>query len=147
MSALLYVGQAAVLCALLWLAWRFRELKLESDRLAKAARELGPAPADVAALLGDKPEFLAIEILNPVEVAARESALGGAIGKLAPSFIRAEVYRRMRDEFEAGLKARGIAADVRVQAFHCSRPARLPRRSRQCRRVRRGAHSARPRGR
>jgi hypothetical protein len=115
MSALLYVGQAITLCALFWLAWRFRALKLEADRLAKAARELAPAPADAAALLADKPEFIVIEILNPVEVAARESALGGALGKVAPSFIRAEVYKRMRDQLEAGLKERGIAADVRVR--------------------------------
>jgi len=115
MNAILYVGQAATLCALLWLAWRFRQLKLEAERLAQAAGEIAP-PADGAALLGaDQPEMITIELLNPLEVAAKESALGGAFGKLAPSLLRSEVYRRLRAELEAGLKERGVAADVRVQ--------------------------------
>lgn len=57
---------------------------------------------------------VAIEILDPVSIARRESKLAGIITGLAPNLIVREVYKRVRKEVARSMEERGIESRVTV---------------------------------
>lgn len=57
---------------------------------------------------------IAIEILNPYELAVQETPLAGPAARLAPRIIERIVYRRTREILIEQLAERGVRALVKV---------------------------------
>jgi hypothetical protein len=57
---------------------------------------------------------IAIEILNPFELAARETRLAGAAARLAPRMIERIVYERAAGQIAQQMKEQGVEAEVTV---------------------------------
>jgi hypothetical protein len=91
-----------------WLNRRDAEL----SALGEARRLQGP---DVEALLpAERPSLITIEILNPFELAQKQSRLAGTFGVLAPSLLRQEVLRQAVARIRQQLEAEGVQAEVRL---------------------------------
>ena len=116
MQALVIVTHAALIAGLIVLAALYWRLQRRAQALERLAGGLQP-PASTPATAGAREprEAIAIEILNPLEVAARESRFAGVLGTLTPTLLRREVYRQARNIIEQELKGRGIEADVQVR--------------------------------
>lgn len=95
------------------LSLRARLAALEKQSQALAAN-LGSAPAATAAAAG-KPMRITIEILNPVELARKESWFAGAFGSLTPTLLRRIVYARTLTIMEQQLLQFDVKADVQLQ--------------------------------
>ncbi|MGH8541836.1 MAG: hypothetical protein ACRETW_15195 [Stenotrophobium sp.] len=98
-------------------AWAFR-LQAKLRRLESGAAallvELGAQPADLKKELADKKAMLlTVEILNPMELARKESWFAGAAGSLAPGLVRRIVYRRTRAMMLDQLALFHVKAEVR----------------------------------
>lgn len=107
------------LLLLCWLAVRqfhaqraLRTLRMDTQELAPLHAELGPQLRKE--LAEARSRVLSVEILNPLEVAAKESWVAGQFGALAPALIQREVYRQARDILEAQLREYGIEPRVRL---------------------------------
>lgn len=113
-NVLLLTNQLA-LALLLWRHWTLR-------REARAtARQLAELPVsqlskpELAELLGrGSREVIAIEILNPLELAAKESWFADKFGGVTPSLIRKIVYARTLETIGPQLSGFGVKADVRL---------------------------------
>ncbi len=104
------------LIALILLAWRFARLRQLNDALAQAAAQVG-APAttsqELADLLNQDPETLiSIKILNPMQLAAKESWFAEMFGNLSPALVRKIVNERAQKIIVEELKKYGVEADV-----------------------------------
>ncbi len=99
------------------LAWalklRAQLAVLEGQSNALSAR-LGSAPP-VKSVATDKPMLLTIEILNPVELARKESWFAGAFGTLTPTLLRRIVYTRTLTIMQDQLLQFDVKADVQLQ--------------------------------
>lgn len=91
-----------------------RTLVRDHEALAKAWSTL---PPDARRLLPDSSALISIEILNPVELAAKESAIAGPVGSLAPNLIRRIVYQRTAAMLREQLLEYGVRADVRTRGL------------------------------
>lgn len=103
-----------------FLIWRQQLQLARLNALETQAVALGAAtgslPVDLKTVLGDGPNpMITIEILNPMEVAARESWVAGAVGNLSPPLIRSIVYKRAREQIVEQLRERGLQAKVEVR--------------------------------
>ena len=85
---------------------------LEAQSKVTAAR-LGTAPVAVRDAAG-KPMLLTIEILNPVELARKESWFAGAFGSLTPTLLRRIVYARTLVIMQEQLLQFDVKADVQL---------------------------------
>lgn len=98
------------------LAWvlklRQRLAVLEAQSNALAAR-LGTTPVAMRDTAG-KPMLLTIEILNPVELARKESWFAGAFGSLTPTLLRRIVYARTLTIMQDQLLQFDVKADVQL---------------------------------
>ncbi|MGH8461142.1 MAG: hypothetical protein ACRESS_06010 [Stenotrophobium sp.] len=99
------------------LAWSFVLLaklrRLESANVALLV-ELGAQPADLKRELADKKAMLlTVEILNPMELARKESWFAGVAGSLAPGMVRRIVYKRTRSMMLEQLALFHVKAEVR----------------------------------
>lgn len=110
------LAATTVTCA--WLAWRcwrlsghLRALEAQLERLAASGLLEGPS---LPALPAERPTLITIEILNPMELAMRESRLAGPVGALAPGLIQAEVMRQALQKVRQQLEAEGVEAEVRL---------------------------------
>lgn len=70
--------------------------------------EAPPAQADGGNL------SLAVQILNPIEVACANSRLAGPISAVSPELLRRKVYQQISVELQEQLGQRGIHAQVTV---------------------------------
>ncbi len=99
------------------LAWalklRARLAELENQATALGAR-LGSVPVTPGDSTG-KPMLLTIEILNPVELARKESWFAGAFGSLTPTLLRRIVYARTLTIMQQQLLQFDVKADVQLQ--------------------------------
>jgi hypothetical protein len=99
------------------LAWalklRARLIVLEAQSNALSAR-LGSAPPAKSDSSG-KPMRLTIEILNPIELARKESWFAGAFGTLTPALLRRIVYARTLTIMQDQLLLFDVKADVQLQ--------------------------------
>lgn len=116
-TAIILLAFNAILLS--WLAVRqqhaqrtLKTLRLDTKELAPLHAELGPQLRKELAEARDR--VLSIEILNPLEVAAKQSWVAGQFGALAPDLIRREVYRQARDILEEQLGEYGIEPRVRL---------------------------------
>lgn len=60
---------------------------------------------------------IAIEILNPFELAARETRLATAVAKLAPRMIERIVYERAAVQIAAQMAELGVRAEVKTHVI------------------------------
>ncbi|MGH8528816.1 MAG: hypothetical protein ACRETN_03095 [Nevskiales bacterium] len=106
------------LAALLILVWRFARLQRLGTALAVAAAPIVPpptSPPELEALLAEGRRMLiSIEILNPMQLAAKESWFASVFGTLSPALIKKIVNERTQKMLETQLKDYGVEADVRL---------------------------------
>lgn len=91
-----------------------KQLAEQAEALRPLHAELGPEMTRQLSDVGTR--IIGIEILNPMEVAAKESWVAGQFGALAPSFIQREVYRQTRNILETQLREYGI--EPRLHMFN-----------------------------
>lgn len=99
--------------------WQIRGLRAQLARsqatLAGLATDLQAAPTELKSVLGDATRhIIAIEILNPMELAASQSKLARNLGAVVPEVVRAEVTKRTVLELTEQLAANGVQAQVQV---------------------------------
>lgn len=102
-----------------FLAWRYWRMREEIASLRARAEALDPnmgaIPPELAELFReDKSRILAIEILNPMELAAKESWFAGALGTISPGLLRKLVYERTAKIMQDQLKDFGVEAQVSI---------------------------------
>ncbi|HLY33171.1 MAG TPA: hypothetical protein VKQ07_01435 [Jatrophihabitantaceae bacterium] len=80
------------------------------------------AAVDALARRGPVPvkdrQFVSIEILNPIELAATRGRVLGLAGSFAPGFTRRIVYDQTAKTLRQELAVRGVVADVHVHELH-----------------------------
>lgn len=111
----LIVLNAAAL-AFLW--WRHQGLCRDLDAGRRQLEQwnaagAGSLAATALAALG-KPALISVEILNPLELAVKESALAKAFGSLTPELVRREVYKEVYQRLCVQLQEQGVIAEVRL---------------------------------
>lgn len=114
----LLILNALLLLAAIVLLWRNHQRLVTQQIDIQPLLEIAPPPAgDVSDLLGEvHPRLISVEIHNPLQLAAREQALAGLLGNLAPGMIRREVYRQAASMIRQELEKWEVAAEVRVHA-------------------------------
>ncbi len=114
----LLIINALLLIAAIVLLWRNHQRLVTQQADIRPLLEIAPPPAaDVTSLLGEvHPRLISVEIHNPLQLAAREQALAGLLGNLAPGLIRREVYRQAASLLRQELDKWEVAAEVRVHA-------------------------------
>lgn len=101
-----------------WFIRRHLRLRHELDAAQKqvaqwSADGVGAAVgATVAAL--NRPALISVEVLNPLELASRESRLAKAFGALTPDLVQREVYKHVYERMNQQLQEQGVVADVRL---------------------------------
>lgn len=112
--ALLCAAYVALLRRLQQQRQLVRTLEQDHQTLATAWNTLSP---DARRLLPDNGALISIEILNPIELAAKESAIAGPVGSLAPNLIRKIVYQRTAAMLREQLLEHGVRADVKTRGL------------------------------
>ncbi|WP_047010481.1 hypothetical protein [Spongiibacter sp. IMCC21906] len=88
------------------------ELQLEQQTLAKAWQS---QPIDFEHLKRASIEpLICIKILNPVELASKESVFAGPISSVAPDVIRRKVYKRTGDILREELQMKGVQTEIQL---------------------------------
>ena len=95
---------------LLALVWRMRA------RLRSLRARLKAAPALEPVNLPPGPR-ISVEILNPFELAVRETPLAGPAAQLAPRVIERIVYRRTVEALTVQLREQGVEAKVSIHGL------------------------------
>ena len=118
MILVLICAFAALLAAYLLQARRVARLEqalltLQQDQgsLAQAWQATG---AEARRLLPVGTALLSIEILNPLELASRESRMAGVLGQVTPTLLRKLVYERVREQLLQDLPQHGVEAEIRL---------------------------------
>lgn len=99
------------------LAWalklraQLQALETRSNELSARVGSLPPAKGDSAG----KPMLLTIEILNPIELARKESWFAGAFGTVTPALLRRIVYAKTLVIMQEQLLQFDVKADVQLQ--------------------------------
>lgn len=118
MNWLVYCLIAANAAALAFLGWRQQALRRDLQTSREQLRQwdaagAGSLAATALAALG-KPALISVEILNPLELAVKESALARAFGSLTPELVRREVYKVVYQRLCLQLQEQGVVAEVRL---------------------------------
>lgn len=100
--------------AVIALVWKMRTaLQQEEECGAELAAELERGgPADKK---GKRQRLvIALEILNPMELVAERSWIGGKFSNLSPGLMHRIVVNQTRDQLTSGMKENGVEVDVRI---------------------------------
>lgn len=85
-----------------------------NTRLRALAPNLSHDPARNFELVSAaRPSLISIEILNPMELAAKETWIAGVLGSVTPTLIRRLVYQKAAQMVREELKGHGVTAEVR----------------------------------
>jgi hypothetical protein len=87
-----------------------RAVRAEQLIAATEALDLDPA------ILATSDRIITVEILNPLEVAAKRVKLASVVGSVAPSVIAKVVYEQTAKILRNQLSLQGVAAEVRLHA-------------------------------
>jgi len=109
MSVLITLLVALLIALCAWLLWSLSRLQRQ---LTALHARLGTSPPPVLATGGKA--RIAIEILNPFELAARETRLATAAAKLAPRMIERIVYERAAVMIAQQMADQGVVAEVKA---------------------------------
>lgn len=114
------VAAALVSAAATLLLLQARSLRARADALEARVAALVPGPPlppDLAATLGTgQRRVLAVEILNPVELAASRLPAARLLGALRPALLSKVVYDQAAKQVVDQLELEGVLADVQVHA-------------------------------
>ena len=115
MTVVLVVVQILMLITLGVLLLRVRRLRtraLDGEHLLSQTDgiEIGPRIADGGGRL------ITVEILNPLEVAAKRVRLASVAGSVAPDLIGKVVYEQTARIMRRQLEMHGVEAEVRIHA-------------------------------
>lgn len=118
MNLLIAVVIAANAAALAFLWWRHQGLRRDLDAGRRQLEQwhaagAGSLAATALAALG-KPALISVEILNPLELAVKESTLAKTFGSLTPDLVRREVYKEVYKRLCVQLQEQGVIAEVRL---------------------------------
>ena len=92
---------------------RRRAVRLETKVAALVPG--APMAPDLVARFGSGPRrILAVEILNPVELASAKVKAAGLLGAMRPSLVSKVVYDQAAKQVVDQLETQGVLADVRV---------------------------------
>lgn len=84
--------------------------------LREQRRRIEHALARVADPEVPPPEMLmTVRVLNPIEVARRESASARLVGDYMPETVRRIVFRQLTTELDEALSERGIESEISVE--------------------------------
>ncbi|HET7689356.1 MAG TPA: hypothetical protein VFK41_03190 [Nocardioidaceae bacterium] len=112
-AALLSVAAAGLLLQARALRARAEVLESRIDALVPGP----PVPPDLAATLGTgQRRVLAVEILNPVELAASKIPAARLLGAVRPALLTKVVYDQAAKQVVDQLELEGVLADVQVHA-------------------------------
>ncbi|MES0872420.1 hypothetical protein [Sinimarinibacterium thermocellulolyticum] len=121
MHILLVAVLVALIASLLLLLRHMREQRRLLATLTRDQAALENAwntlPAEAATLMNRRGMLISIEILNPMELASRESALAGPLGRIAPGLIQRLVYQRASEMLRKQLGEHGVQAKVRIHGL------------------------------
>lgn len=122
MQTALLILLVAACGAFAWLLLRLRRQQALLDTLLRDQKALDSAwnalPPDAAQLAGaGSSSFVSIEILNPVELAAKESSFAGPLGNIAPGLLRKIVYQRAVAIIREDLLKHGVQAEVKIHGL------------------------------
>ena len=95
------------------LAWHLHRqnfrLRGEADnKIAKDLKLLDDANSDRPRLI------ITLEILNPLELVAERSWIGGKVSALSPALMHRIVVKQTRDQLTAGMRENGVEVDARI---------------------------------
>jgi hypothetical protein len=116
------IGVVAFLLGLALVGYAIAELRrvrrsarrLE-DEVREAAVRAGTLPPDLVEALGTGGRrVVAIEILNPFELAGRETWFARPLSAMTPDLLRSLVYQRAATMFRERAEEYGVQADVRL---------------------------------
>lgn len=114
-----------IVLAMVAVAYLLRRLQIQGRLLTSLQQE----QAELAAAWHNHPvspshidspnarPVIAIEILNPVQLAVAESPFAGAVNNFAPATIRRIVYRRTVEIMREELKQKGVEAEMRIHGL------------------------------
>lgn len=106
------VALSLLLAVLFLRLWRVQ--RSLNSRLRQLAPNLSTDPARNFELVSAaRPSLLSIEILNPMELAAKETWMAGVLGSVTPTLVRRMVYLRAAQIVREQLKEYGATAEVR----------------------------------
>lgn len=118
LSILALVLAAALAGATLALGQQVRAVRARAAELSERVDALVPGPPlppDLVATFGSgSRRMLAVEILNPVELATRQVKAAGLLGAVRPGLLTKIVYDQAVKQIVTQLEDEGVQADVRV---------------------------------
>lgn len=122
MQITVFVLLVIALAAFAWLLMRLQRQQQMLDTLLQDQQALNAAwnalPPDAAQLANVGAAcFVSLEILNPVELAAKESSFAGPLGTIAPGLLRRIVYQRAVAIIREDLLKHGVVAEVKVHGL------------------------------
>ena len=101
------------LAAAMWLFALYRRRRLppraKTDQRRNRAPNAHPSRPSTAAT-----RLICVEILNPMELATRESAAARLFGAMNPELVKREVYRQVSRRLHTQLREQGVLAIVQV---------------------------------
>ncbi len=105
-----------------WLLQRMKQQQQLLDTLLQDQQALNAAwnalPPDAAQLANvGAASFMSLEILNPVELASKESSFAGPLGSIAPGLLRKIVYQRAAAIIREDLVKHGVQAEVKIHGL------------------------------
>ena len=111
MSVLIALLVTALIGLSAWLIWTLERMQKKLGALHERLHGT-PPPLPPGATAGRS--RIAIEILNPFELAARETRFAGAAAKLAPKMIERIVYERAAVMIAQQMAEQGVQAEVKT---------------------------------
>lgn len=92
-----------------------REYAALHGQLADVTQSLGATPPDVSSLMRDGSDtYIAIEILNPMQLAAAQNWFAEKFGSMTPALVRRLVYDRAKKITLDVLADQGAEAHVTI---------------------------------
>ena len=103
LSHLHWFVEVVLLTALAVALWKLRQQRTQPRTAGEGDPEAG------------SDTYIAIRILNPMELARRQSWLAGTLAGISPNFVRRLVHTRTVQILKDQLLDYGVQADVRLQ--------------------------------
>ncbi|HSV40677.1 MAG TPA: hypothetical protein VLI04_18080 [Nocardioidaceae bacterium] len=116
--ALVVAALLTAACVVLLLQIRsLRARAVALDAKVAALVPAPPLPPELAATFGSgQRRLLAVEILNPIELATAKSSAAKLLGAVRPALLTKVVYDQAAKQVVDQLESEGVLADVRVHA-------------------------------
>ena len=113
MGALTFIAAICLLSGLcIWLLMRLRQLR---GHYTELSQNLGISAPELKSLIGQRDATLiTIELLNPLQLAAKQSWYAEQFGSVTPSLIRQKVYEQIRSNCLSSMTQQGVDAEVKI---------------------------------